>query len=144
MIRALTFGSFDLLHYGHMRLLSRIAEHASFLAVGLASDELIMAGGKSRPFYGYDLRREMLLHTRYVDEVWKHDGPIDGTGRVKVIAQKIDFVRDHHIDLVVMGEDWAGDYDFLRPYCNVLYLERTIGISTRDIRARLSAPRPEA
>lgn len=138
MIRLMTFGAFDLLHHGHMRLLRRIAARGDFLIVGLASDRLIAANGKPPPVYPYEIRREMLLHTRYVDEVVPHEGPVDGTGRVKLIAAKITAVRDLGIEEVVMGSDWRGDYDFLSEHCRVTYLERTPGISTTLIRNGLS------
>lgn len=138
MIRAVTFGTFDLLHYGHLRLLRRICQMSDFLAVGLATDELIMAGGKQKPFYSYDIRCEMLLHTRYVDEVIPHGGPVDGCGRVKLIAHKIEIIQTKMINLVVMGSDWATEYDFLQNYCQVCYLERTPDISTTHIREKLA------
>lgn len=133
MTRVLTFGAFDLLHYGHMRLLQRLDARGEYLVVGLAGDDLAAARGK-RPFYPFAIRREMLLHTRYVDEVVLHDGEVDGTGRVKLVAAKIALVRALAIDEVAMGDDWRGDYDFLEPYCRVAYLERTPGISTSMIR----------
>jgi glycerol-3-phosphate cytidylyltransferase len=135
MSRILTFGAFDLLHYGHMRLLERLAARGRHLVVGLATDELISAG-KGPPFYPYEIRREMLLHTRHVDEVVPHGGEPDGTGRVKLVASKIALVKALAIDEVVMGEDWQGEYDFLRPYCRVAYLPRTPDISTSMIRQR--------
>jgi len=134
MTRVITFGSFDLLHYGHMRLLARIAKIADEVYVGLVTDEIIFSKKQKQPFNSYDIRREMLLHTRYVDNVILHHGPIDGAGRVLIIQQKIDFISQYKIDMVVMGSDWKGDYDFLRPYCEVIYLDRTEGISTTEIR----------
>lgn len=139
MTRAITFGAFDLLHYGHLRLLQRIAEMAGYVAVGLATDDIVTAGGKDRPFYPFPIRREMLLHTRYVDDVFEHGGPVDGTGRVRVIAGKIRLIEEHKIDLVVMGGDWTGEYDFLRAHCRVVYLERTPDISTTAIVRMLRA-----
>jgi glycerol-3-phosphate cytidylyltransferase len=132
--RAITFGAFDLLHYGHLRLFARIADMAEQVFVGLASDEIIMKNKNVAPFYNYQIRREMLLHTRYVDCVLCHDGPIDSNGRVVVVEQKIQFIQKYAIDMVVMGSDWEGDYGFLEPYCQVNYLERTPGISSRQIR----------
>lgn len=134
MSRILTFGAFDLLHYGHMRLLQRLAERGDHVIVGLAGDDLVAANGKPRPFFPFEIRREMLLHTRYVDEVVLHEGAVDGQGRVKLIAAKIDLVREKAVDEVVMGDDWRGAYDFLSDYCRVSYLPRTPGISTSQIR----------
>jgi glycerol-3-phosphate cytidylyltransferase len=139
MTRVLTFGTFDLLHYGHLRLLERIYQMSSFLMVGLSTDELVIAGGKKPPFYPYRIRKEMLLHTLYVNEVIAHKGPVDNAGRVKVIHQKINIIQANHIELVVMGNDWSGEYDFLQSYCRVIYLPRTEGISTTLIRERLAS-----
>lgn len=133
MTRVLTFGAFDLLHYGHMRFLERLAQRGDHVVVALADDELLAAKGKP-PFYPYAIRREMLLHTRHVDEVVPHGGTPDGAGRVRIVAAKIALVRSLAIDEVVMGDDWRGAYDFLAPYCRVDYVERTPGISTSLIR----------
>ncbi|GAB6047288.1 glycerol-3-phosphate cytidylyltransferase [Methyloparacoccus murrellii] len=137
MTRILTFGAFDLLHYGHLRLLARVRAMGEHLIVGLATDDIIMAGGKPKPYYSHAIRREMLLHTRHVDAVLTLDGPIDGTGRVKIIRQKIDMVRRHQITLVAMGQDWEGEYEFLTPWCDVVYIERTPGISSTTLRNTL-------
>jgi len=136
--RALTFGTFDLLHYGHLRLLSRVADMADEVYVGLASDEIIVRNKGFAPVYDYAIRSEMLLHTRHVDNVIKHDGPVDSTGRVLIIRQKISFIERYGIQLVVMGSDWEGAYEFLRPYCEVRYLERTPGISTTQLRTLMN------
>jgi glycerol-3-phosphate cytidylyltransferase len=137
-MKALTFGAFDLLHYGHMRLLGRIAAMADHLVVGLATDDLLVATGKP-PFYSYAIRREMLLACRHVDAVEPHGGTLDGTGRVRVVAAKIALVAELGIDVVVMGDDWRGDYGFLEPHCRVAYLERTPDISTSMIRRVLAS-----
>jgi glycerol-3-phosphate cytidylyltransferase len=138
MSRVLTFGAFDMLHYGHMRLLQRLAQRGSHLIVGLATDELL-AEAKATPFYPFAIRREMLLHTRYVDEVVAHGGTADGSGRVRLVGAKIELVKACAVDEVVMGDDWRGDYDFLLPYCRVAYLPRTPDISTTAIRQALAA-----
>lgn len=137
MTRIMTFGAFDLLHYGHMRLLQRLAERGTYLIVALATDELI-AEGKSPPFYPFEIRREMILHTRYANEVVPHGGKADGTGRVKLLAAKVELVTSLAVDEVVMGDDWSGEYDFLTPYCRVSYIPRTPDISTSLIK-RLAA-----
>lgn len=133
--RAITFGAFDLLHYGHLRLLARIADMADEVFVGLVTDDILAKNKGVAPVYPYDIRREMLLHTRYINSVLSHDGPVDSNGKVRMIEQKIVFIEQHSIDLVVMGDDWKGEYAFLEPYCKVCYLKRTPGISTTQLRA---------
>jgi len=135
--RAITFGAFDLLHHGHLRLLARLAEMAQEIYVGLASDEIVTLKKGMPPSQDYNLRRELLLNTPYVDTVLNHDGPVDSSGPVAMVAQKIAFIEQHEIKLVVMGSDWIGAYDFLEPYCDVRYLDRTPGISTTQIRTAL-------
>jgi glycerol-3-phosphate cytidylyltransferase len=136
--RAITFGAFDLLHFGHMRFLAAMAQMADEVYVGLASDVVVMSGKKRAPIYDYSIRREMLLHTRYVNHVLCHDGPIDGAGRVLIRQQKIRFIERYHIDLVVMGDDWLGEYGFLNQYCRVTYLQRTPSVSTSQLRQTLT------
>lgn len=126
--RVLTYGTFDLLHYGHVRLLQRAAALGDYLVVALSTDEFNAGKGKTS-FYDYETRKEMLEAIRYVDLVipefdWN---------------QKISDVKEYHIDTVVMGGDWEGDprFEALREYCDVVYLDRTEGISTTDVKARL-------
>lgn len=128
MKRILTYGTFDLLHYGHVRLLQRAAALGDYLVVALSTDEFNSGKGKTS-FYDYETRKEMLEAIRYVDLVipefdWN---------------QKISDVKEYHIDTVVMGGDWEGDprFEVLRDYCDVVYLDRTEGISTTDVKARL-------
>lgn len=128
MKRILTYGTFDLLHYGHVRLLQRAAALGDYLVVALSTDEFNAGKGKTS-FYDYETRKEMLEAIRYVDLVipefdWN---------------QKISDVKEYHIDIVVMGGDWEGDprFEVLRDYCDVVYLDRTEGISTTDVKARL-------
>ena len=130
MRRVLTYGTYDLLHYGHMRLLQRAAAMGDYLVVGLSTDEFNAGKGK-QCFYPYEKRKEMLEAVRYVDLVipecsWD---------------QKLDDVREYHIDVVVMGHDWEGDprFEVLRDSCELVYLPRTEGISTTEIKARLEA-----
>lgn len=126
--RVLTYGTYDLLHYGHVRLLQRAAALGDYLVVALSTDEFNAGKGKTS-FYDYETRKEMLEAIRYVDLVI----PESDWG------QKIDDVKDYHIDTVVMGGDWEGDprFEALREYCDVVYLDRTEGISTTDVKARL-------
>lgn len=126
--RVLTYGTFDLLHFGHIRLLQRAAEMGDYLVVALSTDEFNEEKGK-KSFYDYEMRKEMLESIRYVDLVI----PEINWG------QKIDDVRDYHIDTVVMGGDWAGSerFEYLRDYCNLVFLDRTPGISTTQVKTGL-------
>lgn len=128
--RVLTYGTYDLLHYGHVRLLRRAAALGDYLVVGLSTDEFNALKGKES-FYSYDVRKEMLESVRYVDLVIPE----------REWDQKIDDIRNYGIDVVVMGSDWAGDERFekLKEYCEVVYLDRTDGISTTDVKNELSA-----
>ena len=126
--RVLTYGTYDLLHYGHIRLLQRAAQCGDYLIVGLSTDEFNAIKGKDS-FYPYDVRKEMLESIRYVDLVIpEYDWD-----------QKPDDIEKYHVDVVVMGSDWEGDERFekLREYCDVIYLDRTHGVSTTDVKARL-------
>ena len=128
MKRILTYGTFDLLHYGHIRLLQRARALGDYLVVALSTDEFNAAKGK-QAYYPYETRKQMLEAIRYVDLVipeanWE---------------QKISDVQTYHIDTVVMGSDWADSprFDYLREYCGLIYLPRTEGISTTQVKADL-------
>lgn len=127
--RVLTYGTFDLLHYGHIRLLRRAAALGDYLVVALSTDEFNAGKGK-KSFYPYDVRREMLESIRYVDLVIPE----------RCWEQKIDDVKNYGIDVCVMGGDWAGSdrFEYLREYCDVVYLDRTPGISTTQVKANLN------
>ena len=126
--RVLTYGTFDLLHYGHIRLLRRAAQLGDYLVVALSTDEFNSSKGKSS-FYSYNVRKEMLEAIRYVDLVIPE----------RTWDQKGDDIKKYHIDVVVMGSDWKDDprFEALRDYCEVVYLDRTEGISTTDVKAEL-------
>lgn len=128
MKRILTYGTYDLLHYGHIRLLERASKLGDYLIVALSTDEFNQIKGK-KSYYSYELRKQMLEAVRYVDLVipennWEQ--------------KKLD-VLTYNIDTVVMGSDWKGDEHFenLMDYCDVVYLERTEGISTTKIKVDL-------
>ena len=126
--RVLTYGTFDLLHYGHIRLLKRAAELGDYLIVALSTDDFNAQKGK-KSFYSYDVRKEMLESIRYVDLVIPEQS----------WDQKIDDVKNFKIDTVVMGGDWAGSprFDYLKSYCNLVFLDRTQGISTTEVKKEL-------
>lgn len=129
MKRILTYGTFDLLHYGHIRLLKRAKALGDYLVVALSTDEFNKIKGK-KSFHDYETRKEMLEAIRYVDMVIPEEN----------WEQKIDDVKKFDIDVVVMGSDWAGSdrFQYLTDYCEVVYLERTEGISTTQIKEELS------
>ena len=128
MKRVLTYGTFDLLHYGHIRLLQRAKALGDYLVVALSTDEFNAGKGKTA-YHNYETRKKMLEDIRYVDlvipeECWE---------------QKINDVDKYDIDIVVMGSDWAGSdkFDYLKEHCEVVYLDRTEGISTTKIKGDL-------
>ncbi|AYV67917.1 MULTISPECIES: glycerol-3-phosphate cytidylyltransferase [Niallia] len=126
MKKVITYGTFDLLHWGHINILKRAKELGDHLTVALSSDEFNAIKNK-QAYHSYDNRKMILEAIRYVDEVIpEHDWD-----------QKIRDVVDHNIDVFVMGDDWEGKFDFLKDYCEVVYLPRTVGISTTKIKKDL-------
>ncbi|GAA0341084.1 glycerol-3-phosphate cytidylyltransferase [Oceanobacillus oncorhynchi subsp. oncorhynchi] len=127
MIRTiLTYGTFDLLHVGHVNLLKRAKEMGDYLIVGLSTDDFNILKHK-QSFYSYEDRKIILESVRYVDKVipeisWE---------------QKKDDILTYHVDTFVMGNDWKGKFDALRSFCEVVYLPRTDGISSTLIKDNL-------
>jgi len=123
MKKVITYGTYDLLHIGHINLLRRARELGDYLLVVLSTDEFNAIKHKTA-YHSYEDRKQILEAIRYVDEVipetcWE---------------QKISDVVDNQIDVFVMGDDWVGQFDFLKEYCEVVYLPRTDGISTTKIK----------
>ena len=133
MKRILTYGTFDLLHYGHIRLLQRAKALGDYLVVAVSTDEFNEIKGK-KAYHNYETRKKMLEAIRYVDLVIPEEN----------WEQKINDVKEYHIDTVVMGSDWAGSdrFDYLKDYCEVVYLDRTEGISTTKIKEDLGLQEP--
>lgn len=131
--RILTYGTFDLLHYGHIRLLQRAAALGDYLVVALSTDEFNAQKGKES-FYNYETRKEMLEAIRYVDLVIPEEN----------WEQKINDVKEYHIDTVVMGGDWAGSdkFEYLKESCELVFLDRTPGISTTQVKENLNITLP--
>lgn len=127
MKRVLTYGTFDLLHYGHINLLRRAKALGDYLVVGLSTDEFNLNEKNKRSFFAYEERKLLLEAIRYVDLVipecsWD---------------QKALDVEKYHIDTFVIGDDWAGKFDFLKSQCEVVYLPRTPEISSTRIKQEL-------
>lgn len=123
MRKVITYGTYDLLHVGHINLLRRAKALGDYLLVVLSTDEFNAIKHKTA-YHSYEDRKMILEAIRYVDEVipehcWE---------------QKIDDVKNNDIDVFVMGNDWEGQFDFLKDYCEVVYLPRTDGISTTKIK----------
>lgn len=128
MKKILTYGTFDVLHRGHINLLRRAKERGDYLIVGISTDEFNAIKGK-KSYYDYETRKQMLEAIRYVDEVipeyeWE---------------QKPKDIIKYGVSEVVMGSDWEGNEKFeaLREYCDVHYLPRTEGISSTMIKGEL-------
>lgn len=124
--RAITYGTFDLFHIGHLRLLERIASLADEVVVAVSSDEFNMIKNKKCTI-PFEHRRDIVAALRVVTKVIKEDN----------WEQKIEDVQNEKCDLFVMGDDWKGKFDFLEPYCKVIYLARTEGVSTTEIKSIL-------
>ena len=131
MKRILTYGTFDLLHYGHIRLLKRAKALGDYLIVALSTDDFNNLKGK-KAYHDFKTRKEMLESIRYVDLVIPENN----------WEQKIDDVKNYKADVVVMGSDWTGKFDYLKDYCEVIYLDRTEGISTTKIKKDLGLQEP--
>ena len=127
MKRVITYGTFDLLHYGHINILRRAKELGDYLVVGLSSDEFNAIKGK-KSYFSYAERKQMLEAIRYVDEVIPEDN----------WEQKRSDVHKYDIDVFVMGDDWTGKFDFLKEEgVEVVYLPRTPDVSTTEIKNNL-------
>ncbi|MDD7457307.1 MAG: glycerol-3-phosphate cytidylyltransferase [Clostridia bacterium] len=126
MKRVITYGTFDLLHYGHINLLRRAKQYGDYLIVALSTEEFNLLKGK-KSFFDYEKRKQLLEAIRYVDLVIPENS----------WEQKIDDVKTYHVDTFVMGGDWTGKFDYLKEYCEVVYLERTPEVSTSMIKEQL-------
>lgn len=123
MKKVITYGTFDLLHYGHINLLQRAKALGDYLIVGLSTDEFNTIKGK-KSYFTYSERKLMLEALRCVDLVIPE----------KNWEQKKEDVKEFRIDIFTMGDDWRGKFDFLKDYCEVVYLPRTPEISTTKIK----------
>lgn len=124
MKKVITYGTFDLLHYGHINLLKRAKELGDYLVVALSSDEFNLNNKNKKCYFSYNKRKEILESIRYVDLVISEDS----------WEQKICNIKEFRIDTFVIGDDWKGKFDFLKEYCEVVYLPRTPGVSTTKIK----------
>lgn len=119
MKRIITYGTFDVLHFGHINLLKRAKALGDYLIVALSSDEFNSIKNK-KSYYNYEQRKKILEACRYVDLVIPENN----------WEQKISDINDFKVDTFVMGDDWQGKFDFLKDYCEVIYLPRTPDVSS--------------
>lgn len=128
MKKVITYGTFDLLHFGHINILRRAKELGDYLIVGLSTDEFNWNEKKKKCYYPYSVRKQMLEAIKYVDEVIPEDN----------WEQKRSDIHKYNIDTFVMGSDWEGKFDFLKEEgANVVYFPRTEGISSTQIKSDL-------
>ena len=129
MKRVITYGTFDLLHYGHINLLRRAKELGDYLVVALSTDEFNWNEKQKKCYFSYEERKGLLEAIRFVDLVI----PENSWG------QKTSDVKEFRIDTFVIGDDWQGKFDFLKEAgCEVVYLPRTPEVSTTQIKKDLS------
>lgn len=128
MKRVITYGTFDLLHYGHINLLRRAKQHGDYLIVALSTDEFNWDEKQKKCYFDYEKRKQLLEAIRYVDLVIPEEN----------WEQKKTDVKEFKVDTFVMGDDWKGKFDFLKDQCEVVYLERTPEISSSQIKSDLN------
>ena len=124
MTKVITYGTYDLLHYGHIRLLERAKALGDYLIVGVTADDFDKNRGKINVQQSLMERIEAVRATGIADEiiVEEYEG------------QKIDDIRRYGVDIFTVGDDWVGKFDYLNEYCEVVYLSRTQGVSSSDLR----------
>lgn len=128
MRRVITYGTFDLLHYGHINLLRRAKEQGDYLIVALSTDEFNNIEKNKKCYFSYEQRKSLLEAIRYVDLVIPEEN----------WEQKKSDIHEYHIDVFCMGDDWEGKFDFLKEEgCEVVYFSRTPEISTTQIKKDL-------
>jgi glycerol-3-phosphate cytidylyltransferase len=123
MTTVITFGTFDVLHVGHLRILQRSRDLGDRLVVGVSSDALNLSKKSRLPVFSQDERCELVANLKCVDEVFVEES----------LDLKREYVEKFAADVLVMGDDWAGKFDFLSDICQVVYLPRTPSISTTAV-----------
>lgn len=130
MKRVITYGTFDLLHYGHINLLRRAKQYGDYLIVALSTDDFNWNQKRKKCYFSFEKRKALLEAIRYVDLVIPEES----------WDQKVTDVREYHIDTFVMGDDWKGEFDFLQDEgVDVVYLPRTPEVSTTQIKRDLKS-----
>ena len=128
MVRVITYGTFDLFHRGHYRLLQRAKELGDYLIVGVTTEAYDQTRGKLNVVDSLVTRIENVKRTGFADEVIVEETP----------GQKVNDIKKFHVDIFTVGSDWVGSFDYLKDYCKVVYLERTKNISSTMLREQNS------
>ena len=123
----LTYGTFDMFHIGHLKLLQRLSELGDELIVAVSSDEFNKLKDKT-VLIPYEQRAEIVANIKCVDKVIPEEN----------WAQKVEDIKKYNVDIFAMGNDWEGKFDFLSEHCEVVYLERTKDISTTQLKKSLT------
>ena len=123
MKKVITYGTYDLFHYGHLRILERAKELGDYLIVAVSTDEFNEVKGK-KCIYPYEQRAKIVEAIKYVDQVIPEEN----------WEQKASDIKKHNVDIFVMGSDWEGKFDELSSLCKIVYLPRTLGISSTEIK----------
>ncbi|GAB3434293.1 adenylyltransferase/cytidyltransferase family protein [Phycicoccus ginsengisoli] len=119
----ITFGTFDVLHVGHIRILQRAASLGDRLVVGVSADELNLRKKGRAPVFSQEERVEIVSNLRMVDEVFIEES----------LELKRDYIAQHRADVLAMGDDWKGRFDFVSDLCEVVYFPRTPSVSTTEV-----------
>ncbi|WP_097161942.1 adenylyltransferase/cytidyltransferase family protein [Enterobacter sp. CC120223-11] len=123
MKRIITFGTFDVFHVGHVNILERAAQFGDYLIVGVSSDALNFSKKGRYPVYSQNDRCKIISSLSFVDEVFIEES----------LELKKEYITQHNADILIMGDDWAGRFDWVSDVCEVKYLPRTPSISTTEI-----------
>ncbi|MEQ9880618.1 adenylyltransferase/cytidyltransferase family protein [Pectobacterium brasiliense] len=123
MKKIITFGTFDVFHIGHINILERAKKLGDYLIVGISSDELNFIKKNRHPIYGQKDRLKILSSLNFVDAVFIEES----------LELKLEYIKKYQANVLVMGDDWLGKFDWVKPTCEVVYLPRTPSISTTEI-----------
>ena len=121
--RVITFGTFDVFHVGHLRILERAKALGNYLVVGVSTDELNISKKGRAPVFDQEQRVEIIKALKCVDEVFFEES----------LSLKGSYIKEKHADILVMGDDWKGKFDEFKELCKVVYLSRTPAISTTEV-----------
>ena len=130
MKRVITFGTFDVFHIGHLRILERARAQGDALVVGVSTDQMNISKKGRAPVYSESERIELVRSLKCVDEAFWEES----------LELKREYLVEHRADVLVMGDDWAGKFDEFSDICEVVYLSRTPSVSTTAIIEKIKGP----